>query len=409
MDSDRRNYAAFMIHALFLALTKNFIDTNTVIPMMILSVGGNAVHIGILSAILIGGTKLMQLVFAGMIMPLEKKKGPLLIGINIRVASLLVLSFLLISNVSSVFLIIVVMTVFSFSGAYANIPYTDIMGKSIKAEKRKKLLVNKQLISSVGVIISSLIVKFLLTKYSYPVNYSILFFSGGILLLLGTSGFWVLDEKKSIKGEKLSLVKQLGQFKKVFVEDKNFRKYLLFLNTTGVVIATLPFYIPFVKSNIELADSLTGTFLLVQMGGALSVNILLNLFSKDQKYRSLLYLLVAISFITPLLALVLPANYMAYYPIFILGGAAFSLTEILSAGILLEISSDENRSLYTGLSGFGSLMQVIYPLLFGFVVAKVGYKVVFIVTSFYLLIGIFAAHSLKCNRLEIVNQSETTL
>ena len=100
---------------------------------------------------------------------------------------------------------------------------------------------------------------------------------------------------------------------------------------------------------------------------------------------------------------------MAYYPIFILGGAAFSLTEILSAGILLEISSDENRSLYTGLSGFGSLMQVIYPLMFGFVVAKVGYKVVFIITSFYLLIGIFAAHSLKCNRLEIVNQSETTL
>ena len=87
------------------------------------------------------------------------------------------------------------MTVFSFSGAFANISYTDILGRTIEPSRRKKLLTVKQLISSVGVIASALLVKLILSTLTYPNNYSTLFLLAGGLLAFGTIGFWMIKEE----------------------------------------------------------------------------------------------------------------------------------------------------------------------------------------------------------------------
>jgi len=46
------NFYAFLWHAGFLALAKNFIDVDTVIPAMLIESGGNAIHVGIMTAIM---------------------------------------------------------------------------------------------------------------------------------------------------------------------------------------------------------------------------------------------------------------------------------------------------------------------------------------------------------------------
>jgi MFS family permease len=401
----KKNYNAFIIHALFLALTTNFIDTNTVVPNMLTSVGGTAFHMGVLSAILIGGTKVMQLLLASLIINQKKKKPALLIGINIRVLSLLFLAFL-IANLKqksnfSVWLVIFVMTLFSFSGSYANIAYTDVMGKVIESDARKKLLINKQLIASFGTIVSSFVVKFILSKLSYPQNYQLLFFLAGILLLLGSSGFYLLEEGERKVVEKVSFRSQIKNFGTVLKRDKNFRRYLHLVNTSGVIISTLPFLLLFGKSHFEIDSSLTGTFLLLQMGGSLITTTVLTLFSRNQKYRFLIYLFIGISFSIPILAFTFVSVPFLYALVFLLGGVSFALSQIIFTGILLEITDDDNRALYTGLSGFGSLMQVVYPLVFGSLVGLLGYKVIFILTSLYILLGLPAAQKIKCNRLDV--------
>lgn len=399
----KRNFTGFMIHALFLALTLNFIDVNTVVPNMLAEAGGTALHMGLLSAIMVGGTKFMQLVFAGMIVPLKRKKGALLIGIYIRVAALLVLGIFL-SNLGGeamwkVWTIMVVMSVFSFSGAFANISYTDIMGKVILPERRKRLLVLKQLISSVGVILSALLVKVILSKLAYPTNYSLLFLLAGVLLLFGTAGFWILVEPAGNAKPKARFRDKMRQFLSVLKEDKDFRKYLYLINTTGVIASLLPFLILFARGRFTVDGSLAGTFLLVQMVGGLGANIVLNLYSSDQRYRPLIYLFIAISAITPIVALVVPANPWWYASVFLFSGVAHTLNQILSSGILLEISTDENRAIYTGLSGAGSLMQVLYPLLAGLLVGIIGFPAVFIASALYMLLGLYTARTITCSRL----------
>jgi NhaP-type Na+/H+ and K+/H+ antiporter len=66
---------------------------------------------------------------------------------------------------------------------------------------------------------------------------------------------------------------------------------------------------------------------------------------------------------------------------------------------LLEISTNENRAVYTGLSGAGSIMQVVYPLLAGYLVGLIGFPAVFIMTSLYIVLGLYVAKTIHCGRL----------
>ena len=84
----RNNYICFLWHATLLALTQNFMDVDTVVPAMMIDAGGTSVHIGLLTAILVGGSKLSQLFFAPFLSGQPAKKNLLLVGINARIASL---------------------------------------------------------------------------------------------------------------------------------------------------------------------------------------------------------------------------------------------------------------------------------------------------------------------------------
>ena len=51
MNVLQRNYYAFQWHAIFFALTVTFTEINTVLPSLVVKVGGGTVHIGLLTAI----------------------------------------------------------------------------------------------------------------------------------------------------------------------------------------------------------------------------------------------------------------------------------------------------------------------------------------------------------------------
>lgn len=136
------NYKLFIWHATFLALATNFMDVGTIIPAMLVDAGGSSMHIGFMTAIMLGLSKIAQLIFAPFLQNRNKKKGYLLIGINLRIFSLagLALLFLYSTVLKSNFIMLVIfllITIFSVSGAFANISYVDILGKSVIESKRK--------------------------------------------------------------------------------------------------------------------------------------------------------------------------------------------------------------------------------------------------------------------------------
>ena len=404
IDYSKRNFRAFVWHAVFLALTKNFVDINTVIPTMLIRAGGTSLHLGILTAIMVGGTGFMQIFFASFLTHKERTRKYLLIGINLRVGALLLLGYLLsfaggLEGGYVIGSILVLMTIFSFSGSFAGISYNDVLGKSISIDSRKGFFIIKQTLASTAVLASALLARRILSIYTYPVNYSLLFFLAGGLLLVGTGGFWTIKEKAAVIKGSLSRKDKFKLFGIALKEDKNLRNYLYMVNTTSLGIAVIPFLIALAKKNFGLTGHSIGNYLLLQVGGMIAANILFKLLARGQRYKGILAIHIVSGALLPILALLFQNNQNLFLILFPLSGLVLASREIAIPGILLEISTNENRAIYTGISGAGSVSTIIFPIIAGGLITVIGFSPVFITAGILIIASFIFSRNIDCSRL----------
>jgi MFS family permease len=386
------NFWSFLWHAGFLALAKNFMDVDTVIPAMIVEAGGGAFHIGIMTAIMLGGASFTQLIFAPYLSNKTYKKKYLLAGINTRVFALVGLGGLLfLLNGEQVgyvlWLVFLFITLFSLAGAFANVSYFDILGKSVNPKKRKTFFSANQIISGIIVLGAAFLVKKVLVWKDFPVNYALMFFIGGALLLIATIGFWNIRETVP-STMKISGVKNFfGILKHELKSNKKLAYFLGFINTQGIAISFLPFVILYAKENFQTQSSDTGNFLLFKVIGIVFVSLLVLLGAKKLKYNVLLYSNVLLSLLLGVMVWSITGIEGIKY-VFVAGGVVFSLYTMTMNGLLLEISGNENRALYTGFAGAGNILPALFPLLGGTLIQFFGFHAFF---AFFMIIIAFAA------------------
>ena len=398
-EVSRRNFYAFLWHAAFLAIASSFMDVDTVIPSMLINAGGTSVHVGILTAILIGGTRLSQLFFAPYINSKYNKKSLLITGITLRAIALagMAVAFFFHDNFSNaviISLIFILMTSFSLGGAFASISYTDILGKSVLEGLRKSFFSMRQIIASGGTLLSAWLAGYVLKQYDYPVNYTYVFAIAAVVLFIASLGFWVVSEVKVIppkqnKGVIASYIEELKNNQRLLY-------YLLLTNTIGLGYAILPFILLLGKEQLDMSNSFVSNLLLVKMTGLILGGIFIYFFSKKIKYDAMLKATFFLGLIFPLFAWFFATHVEAYYVTFFIGGLYGSLFLVSSGGILLEISNASNRSIYAGISGAGNILPTLIPLAAGVIIAQLGFQAFFITNLVITSSSLYFIYKLNC-------------
>ncbi len=395
----KNNFRSLLWHAGFLALAQIFIDIDTVIPAMLIDSGGTAIHVGILTAIMLGGSSFTQLIFAPFISNYSFKKKFLLLGINARILALLAIGLLLYFNSYfqgnyRILLIFLLISIFSLGGAFANISYTDILGKSVAEHSRKLFFSVRQMITGIILLGSVFLARQVLTANEYPLNYAYMFFIGFMALAIASIGFWKLKEvvpsRLAIKGP--------GHFIQLIKSELNKNQklgyFLGFINTMGISIGFLPFIILYAKENFNTQSSDTANFLLFKIAGSVFIGLLLFVLSGKFRYRNLLYLNTALALALPVL-LLLPGTSPPLNIVFIIGGIMVAVYGISMNGVLLEVSGTSNRALYTGIAGAGNILPALFPLLGGWVIMQQGFHVFFMIYMAVILMSLFFIYKLK--------------
>jgi MFS family permease len=401
-EISKHNFFAFLWHASFLAFAQNFMDADTIIPSMVIDSGGRAMHIGIMTAIMMGGSSFTQLIFAPYISNKTYKKRFLLLGINLRIVSLFALGIILFyfhgrQSTFMLWIIFVFITIFSLAGAFTIISYTDILGKSVNEEKRKTFFSSKQIIAGGVVIFSAFLVKKILSGSDYPANYAYLFFIGASLLLIASLGFW------NIKESVPSMLKINGfkeYYKTLRSELKNNKKliyFLGFINTQGIIVSFLPFVMLYAKELFNAQNNDTGNFLLFKVAGIIIVSLLVFINAKRIKYNPLLYLNAALSVLLILTTIFIRNDMMLRF-IFVFGGISFSLYSITMNGLLLEVSEKENRALYTGFAGAGNILPAVFPLSSGLIISRFGFRPFFLIFMVIILLSLYFIRKIDCKK-----------
>lgn len=396
----KKNFSSFLWHACFLALAQSFLDIDTIVPAMIIEAGGSAIHVGIMATILTGGASFTQLLFAPYVSNKPFKKKYLLLGINSRMFALLGLGLILIllsdaQQGSILWLIFVFITIFAVGGAFANISYTDIIGKSILQENRKTFFSSKQMITSIILIASAFWAKSVLAGSEFPHNYSTAIIIGFIALSLASIGFWNIRETVPASLP----IKSFGAFIRTMrlelKENKRLAYFLGFVNTQGLVIGFLPFLILYAKEFTGLSSQGTGTLLIFKIIGSVLISLTIFFLSKKVQYRNMLYTNVGFSLLIPL-ALLIFGTEVPMTVLFLIGGIVFALYSISMNGVLLEISGNHNRALYAGFAGAGNILPAIFPLVGAGLIKAYGFNTFFMVYIILVASSLFFVKRLDC-------------
>ena len=407
-SDENHNFMAFMWHTTFLAVTAHLTNINTVIPSMILDAGGGTWEIGIMTSIMIGGASISQILFAAYLHGKKQKKNSLLWGINLRIISLFLMAILLATftvnqnnpNGLSWWLVAVFITIslFSFGGAFANVSYVSILGKTLTSKIRQKFFTRKSIITGTGMLISAFIVKLVLNKLESPDNYALLFLLSGSFLTIASLGFWKLREGTDEKFIDKGIIKFFRKVPETIRNSKLLKQYLILANTLGISVVLIPFYITYASEIIGNFNSDTvGTYLILQMIGMISAGLFWNYMRKLKLgYKSLIFTAILIGIFIPIIAIIL-SGYPNFFPlIFIFTGIFLSTNTIGISGMLIEISDKEDRTMYVGIAGAGSIITAAYPILIGAYVGTIGYEIIFMISSILIATALITYCMLVC-------------
>ena len=89
---------------------------------------------------------------------------------------------------------------------------------------------------------------------------------------------------------------------------------------------------------------------------------------------------------------------MIYQWIFFIAGFSITAYKIFIDGILLEITTNDNRAIYAGLSGALSLASAVIPLIAGILIAACGYTLIFVIISPLIMSSSFFLWRIQCGR-----------
>jgi hypothetical protein len=294
-------------------------------------------------------------------------------------------------------LIFLLITSFSLGGAFANVSYTDILGKSVDQSARKSFFSVKQVITGLVLFLSAFLAKKVITLENFPLNYAYMFFIGFLALSVASLGFWQLKEYVPSK----MVIKNLNHFmfkiKTELSQNKRLVYFLGFINTMGISITLLPFVMLYAKESFHTQSHDTGLFLFYKVIGSVTIGFFLFAIFKKFKYRYLLYgnvlLVISVSLILLITSGMPPFKY-----IFLTGGIIYSIYSISMNGVLLEVSGTENRSMYTGIVGAGNILPALFPVFGGWIIEQFGFQLFFILFILMILISLFFIYKLDCRK-----------
>lgn len=397
-----RNYKGFLWHAIFLALTTTFTEVNTVIPALILNIGGNPIHVGIVSAIVIGLPVVTKLFFSSFLSSRKMKKPYLLLGVNLRILSLISIAFTLIFYKNFSFVVILLLLyfellIFSVGGAFASLPYVYLLG-GFKKETRIRFFTRRSMITSIGMLLSVVTARFVLSNWSYPIQYVILFSLSAIALIVASLGFWIIEENPSTVSKRVPLLNVLKDIPNILRTDKNFFKFLIYSNIMGAALTLIPFYIGFAKNSFRMDSTILSSVLIIQISGMFIASFVFPKVIKKNGFKGILKFRILLHFFLPLLAVLISniGSLYGYLSIFFFIGFALSARIVSEDAALIELSNESNRVIYSALAGTLNVAIIIFPLILGTLISIFGYSTIFIISALLTLVAFPILKSINC-------------
>ncbi len=388
-----------------------FSSTTTVIPAFINMLTPSTAIIGFSYMIMGKGRGILGIIpqlFVANHLENKSNKKPLLVkAITVRAASwgLLAFSTFLFAKkhpVVMLWILIVSFGLFTLMGGFAAIPFSDIFGKAIPSRLRGRFFALRGLLGGIIAIIAGITVKYILkdTNIQFPRNFGLIFtlsfiFVSASYVFLGS----VKEPIEPVHKQSLPFSTFIKKASGIFINDLNFRNFLIAEVLIGASSFSLPFYIIYARSNLHFPPETVGTFLTIQMAGVVISNLIWGYISDYIGNKTVVVFTAVAGFLVPLVAYFSNGNFHIYSIVFLLIGFMFSGMNVGYTNFVIDSAPPKERPTYIGLNGTLTFPVLTYSLIGGILVRFISYKMLFAMTFVLVFTGFIISLKLKEPRL----------
>jgi len=410
------NARAFALDVSMFTVGVSFVSSTTVLPSLIAKLTDSAMIVGLAGALTSGAWLLPQLVIASAITRLPRK-SPLVVRtawISRPIFLLIALAIGLLGQrhpTAALGAVLAGITIFFFFDAIVSVPWFDLLGKTIPARRRGRVLGLSEILGGLGGIGAGLAVRFILSDgspWGFPTNYALLFAAASVSFLLSAVGLTLIREPQSpAQGEQMpSMRETLALLPRILAHDRPFLRLVIIRVLAGFATLAGSFYILYATKALNFSPEATGAFLSAQVVGSLTTGLLMS--TLQDRLGPLVHLraMLAMMVMPPLIALGMePLHRLwgngVFYPyllIYFFLGLSTSSVGWPYFNWLLEYSEEGRRPLYIGLLNTLGAITMLAPTLGGWIVSAISYPAAFASGVAFALIGLMVTLTLPSTR-----------
>lgn len=400
-----------LLHGVFFNGGMAFSNPTTILSVFLNTFTHSKVIVGLFSSVMNTGSVLPQLFVANRLENKVYKKPVLVMAITIRALCWGLLGLITYFLGGSHPLMIVVslfflLTLFSFMGGIAVVPFTDIWGKAIPSTLRGRFFGYRQLLGGLLAIGAGFIVKYILgnKNLSFPDNYAFLFLFSFIFISISYLALGSLKEPiEEVHKTRLTFKNFLKKAFHILKLDRNYRIFLFVQILIGANGLILPFYVLYAKDIIGIEVKMIGMFISAQMLGSTLSNVLWAYLSDYAGNKKVIQINAFLSLLMPLVALLITRQlWTLFLLLFILIGFSTAGGVIGYMNFLLDTAPPKDRPTYISLNGTLTIPVMLFPLIGGIIIQYTSYKFLLIITMVVMLVGFILSLWLREPRKQVI-------
>jgi hypothetical protein len=398
INQTQRNYSLGVANGLFYITAETVMDPTLVIVAFLSYLTDSPLLLGLVLPIRDGAWSLPQLWISGYLQSIPNKLNFYRKISYLRIATWVIIALTINFIQEPNLLLIFFFTAFiisSFASGLAGLPYLEVVGKTIPAERRGEFFAWRFGLGGVGSIGASIFVRWILDPagpISFPYNYGILSVIFLILASLSVTAFGMISEPGgAVVQPQKPFRAQLTRSMQVLRENRVFRLFLSQQSLLMLAGAATPFFAVYVQQQLGGSPAMIGVYLAILTSSNLLSNVVFGHMSRRRGNQIVMFAAVLAGGLMSILVLLLTllarplalsANAATIWliPVFMLVGIRGSGLGVATNSLLLEIAPEEERSLYLGFTN--SLLGVVLLLtgLSGVVIALFGLQALVLIT-----------------------------
>jgi len=393
------NHYKNILHGFFVSIATTIAEANTILPLIVSYFGGGAILIGFFSSLLRGAAILVQLYAAFYAQGYDHMQKYMRRVFLARFIAwfFIGLSIIVFGNDYpniTLFCIGFGLFVFSFSAGFGAIYFKETIAKIFTKDYRGKSMAIRQFFSGFGALLSGATAGYIIAIFEEPFSFGILFMVSSLLMGLGFIAFGTIEEpiKEKITKKEKSFKEFLKNAKLLLKGDEKLQIQVITFLLSYSYLFALPFIIVDASAKINLDGTAIASIITVQMIGAMFSNIIWGKLSTIGKNKLIANIIIILHIISISLAF-FASNIYFYMFIFFLSGAAMDGYRLASTNLLINISAEEKRPVYSAIQSNITSFGIFFSILGGFILHFTSYTFLYSFTIAMLVIAF--VYSLK--------------